>query len=456
MMQELGGFWDDTLGLIKEKKYKEAEPRLETMLGRMPRNPELLFLLGTTKISLGKHGVGIALLERAAELGHVSSLLHINLGNAYVAENDYAMGALHYGIAQQLPGNPPEIFANIATLHIGAGSPEKAVELCDKTLELAPDSHLAKFNRALARLELGDWGAFTDYHSASLAHGDRHAREYALPERACPEWDGKPGKTVVLHGEQGIGDEIMFASCIPDAMKDNSVIVECDSRLEPLFRRSFPGAQIYGTLDRDEIPWPWWHSIDASLPIAGLAQFYRSKGEFPRTQFLKADDWQVQEWRKRLKRPTVAISWLGGLKKTRVEERSVPLELWKPILDLRHEGVNFISVQWHPESADEAKAHGVEANETVMQNVDFTASLMKACDLVISVTNTNAHLAGALGVECWCLTPKHAPWAFCGEENAWYRSVKHYRQDTAGEWESVIDRVADDLRARFKMKAAAE
>lgn len=460
MIQELGDFWNETLNLIKEKKYKEAEPRLETMLGRMPRNTELLYLLGTTKVALQKYGIGIALLERATDLGANSAALLTNLGNAYVAENNPTMAALYYEMSRSRPDFVPDMNANMATLYIGAGQPEQAVELCDRALDANPRSNIARFNRSLALLEMGRWDAFRDYHESSLVQGDRHAREYALPERPCPEWDGTKGKTIVLHGEQGIGDEIMFASCIPDAVRDCDVIIECDDRLEPLFRRSFPEAQVYGTLALDEIPWPWWHSIDAFLPIAGLPQFYRKFDvDFPRKPYLLADDWQIRQWHKKLPqdRPTIAISWIGGLKKTRVEERSVPLDLWQPILALQKEGLaNFISLQWHPDSAEEAKANGVEVNDGVMKHVDFAASLMSACDLVISVTNTNAHLAGALGVECWCLTPKHAPWAFCGEENAWYGSVKHYRQDEAGKWAPVIERVASDLRERLTMKAAAE
>src|SRR5690606_3945194 len=108
---------------------------------------------------------------------------------------------------------------------------------------------------------------------------DRRERVYGEEER----WDGSKGKVVVAYGEQGIGDEISFASCIPDFVRDcKEAVIECDSRLEGLFKRSFPEAHVYGTRFREIIDWADKHKVEGRVSFATLPKFYRNRTEhFP-------------------------------------------------------------------------------------------------------------------------------------------------------------------------------
>jgi hypothetical protein len=263
-----------------------------------------------------------------------------------------------------------------------------------------------------------------------------------------PVWDGSPGKTVVVYGEQGIGDEIMFASMLPDMMKTNTVIFECYSRLENLFKHSFPGMSVYGTREERETPaWVKDHKIDARIAIGSLGKFYRTSAEsFPGTPYLRADT------PKRGAKFRVGIAWSGGgAKKGRVQKRSVPLPWWKPILNVSD--VEFVSLQ-HTGAQDDigmmnALGYKIRTYDEVKAN-DYleTAKLVKSCDLIISVCTSVIHLAGALGVPCWVMTPKFPAWRYQNQgPMPWYRSVRLYRspdQEAIG-WMPVIDRVALDL-----------
>lgn len=450
MHQALPEYFRDIKALIREKRYAEAQPRLENLTAMFPRNAEILATTGTVQLLLGNHGNAIVFLERALDLGCTAQDCFSNLANAYKAEGDLDTAHLYYELALER-GRTPNLCANMAGLYINEGGAEHGIALCDEALALDPSHSLARFNRSIAYLEMGRWEeGFQDYHRHSHAHTARARRDYSLVNRSCPEWDGTPGKVVATWGEQGLGDELMFSSCIPDLCAVSSeAIIECDIRLEPLFRRSFPQAHIYGTTHHDSINWNWHHSIDASIAMGGLPQFFRKEAkDFPRTPFLKADAWQTRRWRERLallgSLPKVGISWIGGLKGTRIEQRSIPLENWGPILDLPY---RFINLQWQESAEEEAQRYGITTFHEALTCFDFGASLMQACDLVISVTNTNVHLAGGLGKSCICLTPVNPAWPFCKDPNIWYGSVTHARQVTRGEWRPVIQDVANQLRS---------
>lgn len=457
MLKSVADHFQDIKNLLQQKRWAEAQPILDDILARYPRDPELLFMAGTCRIVQGHHGPGIVLLERALDLGYQKIDCLMNVANAYAAEGDMATAELYCAMAHQRNEPSANLYANTANIRMNQGLIQESIDLCNTALQHDPSSTLAKFNRSIGYLHQGRWAeGFRDYHRFSGFHGERSKRKYDLPNRPCPEWDGTPNQTVVVWGEQGLGDELMFASCIPDLIAvSKEVVIECDPRLEPLFRRSFPTAIVYGTTDQEKTGWPWHHSIDASIAMGGLPQFFRKETQdFPRTPFLKADEWQINRWKEKLAElgpePKVLISWLGGLKKTKIEQRSVPLSFWKPILSGPYK---FISLQWHEEAEAEADAYGVKTYHEAIQSFDFGASLMEACDLVVSVTNTNAHLAGGLGKRCLCLVPEKPAWPFAGESNVWYRSVEHINQQ--GDWSTSIERVAGDLQ-KMLWKEAAE
>ncbi len=256
---------------------------------------------------------------------------------------------------------------------------------------------------------------------------------------------------MAVYGEQGIGDEIMFASMLPDLLKTNKVIVECHKRLKPLFERSFPEITFYGTREDAEISWPYDHDdLEYRIAIGSLGQFYRRSVEsFPGTPYLKADPLLPASRKLR-----VGISWTGGQKQGRIETRSVPLTWWGSILD---NDCEFVSLQYTDSEAEievteRANGYTIEQFPQVkMQDYMETARLVASCDLVISVCTSVVHLAGALGVPTWCMVPSKPAWRYgVAGKLVWYRSVRLYRQPRpdAGrepDWMPVVERVGADL-----------
>ena len=335
----------------------------------------------------------------------------------------------------------------------------QARDCYEKALALDREDAQAHVNRGMLRILTGDfehgwpdyeWRVRTDELVASY-------RRFPMPR-----WDGSPlaGRTLLVHAEQGLGDEIMYGSCIPEVIAQaGHCVVECADRLVPLFSRSFPQATIRGMAKGDVTEWlkdvP---PVDVQVPAGSLPLFLRRKAaDFPRERaYLKADPARVAAWRARLADLSpglkIGLSWRGGVPVTGNVLRSVPLERMLPFL--RQEGVSFISLQYGETRGDLdrlARLHGISVQhwQDAIDDYEETAALMCALDLTISVCTAVVHVGGALGRPVWTMAPlrPEARYGASGDTMPWYASVRMFRQPAYGDWDSVIANVARELAA---------
>lgn len=476
-----------------ERGFSALENDLHVLLNAVPDHPKVLYSLGTLYAQSARPGAAICLLERARECGADGPETWNNIAAAYKAEHKDASAARCYGKSIEIcdklarrnakrirDGKEPALpdawitesrvvaLHGMASLYVNAGQPGLCIEWADRALAIDPKDRFAAWNRGLACLEMGRWAeGFRAYDEAGFDIGDgskpieRKLKDYG----GLPKWDGTPGKTVICYGEQGIGDEVMFASMLPDLMRDCRVIIDCDKRLEGLFRRSFPHAEaVYPTSNWDA-PYEWIkdHTVDAWVPMGSLGRYYRPNAEsFPRRPYLKPDAEKIAKWSRILGPPRalrVGISWAGGLKATRFDQRTIDLARWADVLKVP--GIEWYSLQYHPQ-ADQETAHvgnatGVPVHHwrDAIDSYEETAGFLHNLDLVISVNTSLIHLAGALGVKTWCLTPTMCAWRYgVTGENPFYGSVEMLRQETAGEWEPVLAEVASRLKTMTMREAA--
>lgn len=431
-------------GLQLAGNFKEAEELYDQILSQNHNNAGLLATVGTLYLSMGKPGLAISLFHHSLEQGiGKAPEVYCNLGLAYKYTGQIDKALKYMEKAATMKGATPETLASYGSMFIESGQPEKALTVLNKAIAGNPKLALAHWNKALILLEEGRWSEAWDEYESGFNCKMRVDRKYG----DIPVWDGTPGQTVWVYGEQGIGDEIMFASMLPDMLKTNKVIFECHQRLKTLFERSFgdQGVICYGTREENLITWPASHVIDARISIGSLGKFYRrSKASFPGTPYLKADSVP------RGQKMRVGISWTGGQKAGRVLKRTVPLSWWRSIFGNNCE---FVSLQYTDAEAEIAAVEGsgyeIKQYDAVKAHDYYeTAKLVKSCDLVISVCTSVIHLAGALGVPCWVLTPKNPAWRYQNEGGMpWYRSVRLYRQPDkdAQSWVPVVERVGLDL-----------
>ncbi len=474
---------DEHIAMTKEMcsdpdKWASLEARYVHLLNKFPDHPELQFQLGTYYLQQEKRGVAIAMFERAIKCGAGGAGPYLNIAAAYKqGHNDDKALEYYKRAVEEADKHPPKEGVNkdkafalhgIGSLYVNAGQPALCKLWSDRALAVDPDDRHARWNKGLAHLELGEWEqGFLIYDTAGFDPNGFMPTERKLKTYGgLPKWDGTPGKTVVTYGEQGVGDEIMFCSMIPDLLKDCKVIIDCDKRIEKMLKRSFPEVEaVYPTSDVNA-PFPWKadHQIDAFVPMGSLGRHYRKKAaDFPKVPYLTADPAKVEEWGQHLaslpKGLNVGISWAGGLKKTRFDKRTIILEHMAPLLQTK--GVNFISLQYHHWAAEECANVGSKLGVPIyhwgdaIADFEDTAGLLMNLDLVITVNTSLHHLAGALGVKQWCLTPMYCAWRYgVSGESPWYSNCEMLRQKKDGDWRGVIDRASVKLKTLTESKLA--
>lgn len=402
-------------------------------------------------IDAGRIGLAHSLMLAAHKLAPEEPVILNNLGICYEKAQNLDEAEKYFVKALSRAPNDNLTLTNLGFVYLQKGQSERSRNCSEKAMRLAPKIPHARFNYGQAQLLEGNYREGWQNYEANLGkHQGRKERIYGQ----IPRWTGEKGMTLICYGEQGIGDEISFASCIPDLQKENTVIIECDHRLAGLFRRSF-GCDVYGTrYKKDRIEWPYKYPIDATVAVGSLPGFYRnSVEEFPGTPYLIADPQRRLQWRTLLDslgpKMKVGIAWTGGMNRTGTVRRSLELEALLPIL---RQDATFISLQYKdcPEVEAVEEVHGIKVHHWrhAMQTDDYddTAALVAELDLVITVQQSAVHLAGGLGVPTWVMLPKAPLWRYglTGTTMPWYKCVRLYRQKD--KWVHTIAEVATDLR----------
>ncbi len=312
-----------------------------------------------------------------------------------------------------------------------------------------------RFNRSLAWLLAGNFKqGWPEYESRWLS-------EFEPRSFVEPAWDGSTlaGQKLLVYGEQGVGDEIMFSACIPKVLQQTAAcVIECDTRLVPLFKRSFPDSQVVARpIPRDSHSRKVIPNVDLQVAMGSLPGLVlpNADDEDVPFRFLQPDQQRIAHFKNQLQRKPqlrIGISWRGGKNRNAKRKRSITLEQWMPIFNVP--GASFVNLQYGDCQSELSKMH--ENDFATIQslpdcdplaNLDDFAALIAALDLVISIDNTTVHMAGALGTPVWTLLPFVPDWRWQLErsDSPWYPGMRLFRQPSAGDWPAVIEQVAAEL-----------
>ena len=454
----------------EEGRYDEAWGIAEHLMGESPNKANPLILGSFVMWKLKRLPVAYQLGIRATQLAPREASAWINLGIAAQELWLVDEAEMAYKTAIRLASSPTEkamAAMNMSALCIDTGRWVEAEKHARESLRHNPDSAKAKANVGFGLLGQRNWEGW-EWYSHGL--GLQQRLKYKFGDE--PDWKGEKGKVVALYGEQGLGDEISFAAMVPDAVRDCAkVIVDCDKKLEGLFRRSFPQARVYGTRRAKETDGVRWDEadwkIDASLALGELGKFYRRSDEsFTGKPYLVADPERRSMWRHHFeakKKPVIGIAWTGGVPQTGQKFRTLSLDILKPLLESVE--AHWVSLQYKDASHEIAKFRNANPQIDVTQyawatlttDYDDTAALAAELDLVVSVDTSVVHLCGALGKECLMLLQKYGQWRWGSEggKSPWYESVRIFRQRELKDWTSALNPVIAELRRRYAMKEAA-
>lgn len=340
----------------------------------------------------------------------------------------------------ELEPGAPQFFRHLANVLFDLGRFEEAGRLWLWLLAREPEDVPARWS--LARLQLSRRQFEVGWANYRVRHA---AVEVIRLSAQLPRWQGEPlaGKRLLVAGEQGLGDEIMFASCYPDLVAMGAqLILRCDRRLIGLFQRAFPDADVGPREDPALV-----RGINADLEVSAgdlPALLRSSESSFPaHLGYLRADPARVAYWRERLlakgNAVFVGISWRGGIPSTRSKARSLPVDAFAALLV--HPSIILVSLQYgecKDEIASFEQAHPgrIVHFPDAIADYEETAALICALERVVTVCTAIVHLTGALGRPVDVLVPYIPEWRYGIAEGGmvWYPTATLLRQRVRGSW----------------------
>jgi tetratricopeptide (TPR) repeat protein len=463
------------LGLTawNQKLIAEAENMFRLFIGAKPDSPLGYNNLGTIQSDMGHATTAIETLRAAIYRMPAEAILWNSLATV-LAENGRAEESLvFYQEAIRLQPGLARPYHNIGFAYSHLGRLEEALEAYDSALALATDPTERIEGTHSRSVCLIGMGRLEEGFGAYEVRNNPRFRAYVQHVLKAPQWAGEPldGKRLLVVGEQGLGDEFMFANIVPDLARavgeSGTLQIAVDPRLVPLFARSFPNAEV-GTYDDRKIidadhsqeirfiPWAVAKGEpDFYVPMGSAIPVFRKRiADFPHEAFLAADPARVAEYKARLAAfgpgPYVGICWRSMMMGAKRSKYYSALDHWSPVFSVP--GVTFVNVQYGDVAAELAHARDslgadvkVFGDLDLRNDIDGAAALSAALDLVISAPTAAAATAASVGTEVWFLTAGRT-WPQLGtSEFPWYRKTEVLSPEKFADWQGLMPMVAEKL-----------
>ena len=411
--------------------------------------------LGAVLAEQGRLEEAIESYRTALSLKSDYAAAHSNLGAAFKEQGNSREAIRHYNLAIEIDPNYFEAFNNLGAVMYFEGRLDAALAAYERAISLQPDYAEAWIN--LGRLH---WSQKNFEKAFDLLEWRWERLEKFIGKRFVtnkPIWNGAEKLDVFAWAEQGVGDEIMFSSMISELnAKCKKLIVECDKRLFPLYKRSFP-AEISFVEDKKKLE---DNQFESHLAIGSLPKHFRHKLEdfsAVSSGWLKADPKKAEAFRKKLCAVSgdkvIGISWFTSGTGIESLRRNIRLEMLAE--KLAQIPATYVNLQYGDVNDELLRINKTTGTNIVdiealdiFNDLDGLAALITACDVVVSIDNSTVHLAGALGADTRVLLPKVADerWGLDGRNSYWYDSLKLYRQEEQDDWYKPLENLVKDLK----------
>lgn len=425
----------------------QAEHICREILKVQPDNADICNNLGLILTRKGQPDDAILYYKKAIRLDPTLVDAYYNLGIIFQDKMQLGEAIEYYSKALRLDPVLIDAHYNMGIAFRDVMKINEAIACYKNAIQLDPNFTFAHFNLSLALLLSGNFREGWEEFKWRWKIKELSQRRNFLQ----PQWNGAniPGKTLLLHAEDGFGDTIQFvryASLI--AHHDTKVIVECQKELTSLIQNVDGISQVvsYG----DELP-----DFDFYCSLLRLPYLFRMTLEnLPaRTPYIKPSPSLTEKWRKRMKNDNskfkIGLVWSGSAREGKLRYRSCPFEFFSVLTEF--DNITFYSLQ---KQLPENKLINIPRD---MKFVDYmkeidnfsdTAGLIENLDLVISVDTAVAHLAGAIGKQVWTLVsfPPDWRWMLDRNDSPWYPTMKLFRQPSQGEWQVVINNIYNEMR----------
>ena len=441
--------------LHEQGKLEESVQAYQKALQIQPDYAEAYNNLGVVLKDQGHLEEAFRVCQQAIKNNPGYATAYNNLGVILHKKGEFEGAILAYRRAIEISPDNSEAYNNLgASLH-AQGDLGKSVQAYNQAITTNPQFAEGHKNLGMLLLQKGDFEKGWE-----LCEWRWLCKDFPFEHRNFPQpsWDGSSlnGRSILVWAEQGVGDEIMFASILADLlqMKAN-IMVECDSRLVPLFQRSFPKIQFF---PRQNLPDTKLLDTDITyqIPMGSLGRWLRPNVDSFRQKansYLQACPEKTSAFREKYKKLAdskllIGISWKSANQYTG-KDKSTLLDDWTSILS--QQDCYFINLQYG-NVGREIKEYCADKNNVFMyveeeiaplESLDDFAAQASALDLIISTSNTTVHMAGALGKSVWTLLPYIPDWRWMldQEDTLWYPKMKLFRQHKIGDWSGVFTQV---------------
>ncbi|HEY0107671.1 MAG TPA: tetratricopeptide repeat-containing glycosyltransferase family protein [Rhizomicrobium sp.] len=496
--------YDAGLALSRRGRHAEAIEQYERALAAKPDDPRVLFALANTARALGlarpaeeffrrvlalepgrieatvslanvlrAQGQGpaaLALLEPALARAPEAPELWLTLGSTHRERGDYARAAEFYREALARRPDYAAALANLADLLTDDGETDEALALYDRAVSREPDNAQARLNRAVLHFLKGDMKAgWRDYAARLTIEG-----KVPVPGHTLARWSGGSLKRtrLLVGGEQGVGDQLMFASMIPDlaaraAAEGGSVVLDCEPRLVSLFARSFPGVAVHawdletkGGVTRARHDWLKREGgANAFCEVGSLGKYLRGGIAAFATPnaYLKPDAMEMTRCGGVLAGigdgPFIGVCWRSGSTSGSRALQFAPREAWAAFI-ARLPGT-VVSVQYDARE-DEVEALAQLAGRPILMpddldqknELDRTAALLASLDAVVSAPTAVSWLAAGTGVDTYKVLYDTSWTAFGQPFEPFAPACELMMPATRGDWADVFDKTLSRIAGR--------
>ncbi|EED36531.1 tetratricopeptide repeat domain protein [Luminiphilus syltensis NOR5-1B] len=428
--------------LYEAEQFDSAIKLYRDLLDKRPNSTAVIAALGSAQARSGDPASAMETLSGGLEQHPGDADLMLRLG---LVSKSYLLRVAGAGDSTAIEQanfniNAREAAVAKAAAYVVLGDFEKSVSELNSALEWNPKDHDVRASLANLQLMVGDYDAGFSNYSARF----ELEPELRLLESEKPQYTGAPldGKTLLVWGEQGLGEQILFAPALEVMLNEpGRIIFATDSRLVARYQERYPDVKV---VDRSNL-----HSLSGFDFQISAGDLFAQKWQ--ELQLLPGDLWHpllmsdkesVAECRASfpMDRPLIGVSWRGGRRDDPSAAAMRSLELKELLSAAVNAQVTFVNLQYGDCAAEVRKlgdARLVDSGIDNFNDIDSLLQLMAACDAVVTVDNANAHLAAAVGTDTHLVVPKQLPsfrWKNKAIQQLIFPAVTVHEQQTLGDW----------------------
>ena len=442
--------------LTKLEAHEHAASSIDCAIKLMPDYELLFFNRGNIMDTLGKSDEAIRSFDRAIELEPTYGQAWHNRANLLGLTKRFDEAKSGFNEAIRLNPQDYDAYVSLAATYLALREFDDAIKTYEQVIALSPENADAHHGFSHCLLQSGQFDRAWDEYSWRWDTNDYKSRRKLLTIQSPWAADKKP-ENLLIWAEQGVGDEIFWGANFKAAQKlANKLTVQTDPRLISLFSRALPDIQFVSS--KEQVP---QSAYDAHLPMGDLGQALKLNAQSIQQfagPYLKADAAKAKKMRSALcpkGKKLCGISWKSSNKDIGAK-KSMRLEDLLPALRLP--GMVFVNLQYGDvarEIADLKAEHGIEilqySEVDNFNDLDGLANLIEACDVVLTTSNSTAHLAGALNKQTINLVSFGGAriWYWLNEvdgRSLWYPSVKLVEQERYDDgWSAAVDRAVKHM-----------